>query len=344
MDVLSDALRAVRLEGALFLNGEFRAPWCVNVPEGADIARVLKPGAPRLAICHLVLEGGCWIRMEGQAPVALAAGEMVTLPHGDAHLIGSGLHHAAVDLAHVVSPRIPELARVRYGGDGERTVVVCGWFAYEGDFAAPLTSHLPRMFSTALRTRPAGGWIEQSVKFVLEEAGRNPGSELVASKVAEVLFTEALRGYLESMPQTDPGWLSGLRDPQVGRCLALMHEDPARPWTVEALAQEAHTSRSVLAERFTDMVGMPPMQYLTHWRMVLAARMLRDQRGSLGQVARDVGYESEAAFNRAFKRAFGAPPGLWRQNGGIDPVLRSAGSLTARAATATAALRGPLSS
>jgi AraC-like DNA-binding protein len=315
MDVLSDALRAVRLEGALFLNGEFRAPWCVNVPKGADIAQVLKPGARRLAICHLVLEGGCWIRMDGEAPVALAAGEVATLPHGDSHLLGSGLHHAAIDLAHVVDTRIPELTRVRYGGDGERTVVVCGWFAYEGDLPNPLTSHLPRMFSTALRTRPAGSWIEQSVKFVLDEAGRNPGSELVASKVAEVLFTEALRGYLESMPATHPGWLSGLRDPQVARCLALMHGHPARAWTVEALAHEAHTSRSVLAERFAEVVGLPPMQYLTRWRMVLAARLLRDRQGKLAQVARDVGYESETAFNRAFKRAYGAPPGLWRQNG-----------------------------
>jgi AraC-like DNA-binding protein len=133
--------------------------------------------------------------------------------------------------------------------------------------------------------------------------------------VAEVLFAEALRGYIESMPANGPGWLSGLRDPQVGRCLALMHEMPARAWTVEALAQEAGTSRSVLAERFTQLVGCPPMQYLTRWRMTVAAGLLRDERGHLARIAEDVGYESEAAFNRAFKREYGVSPGLWRQNG-----------------------------
>lgn len=316
MDVLSDALRAIRLEGALFLNGELGAPWCVNVPKGADIAQVLKPGAQRLAICHLVLKGQCWIQVDGDEPVGLRAGDVVTLPHGDSHVLGSGLQHAAVDIAHVVSPRVPELTRVRYGGDGERTVVVCGWFAYESDVPNPITSNLPRLFSTPVLSRAAGTWIEQSVNFVMGEAAlRSPGSSMVASKVAEVLFTEALRGYIESMPANDPGWLSGLRDPQVGRCLALMHAEPARAWTIEALAQEIHTSRSVLAERFAEMVGVPPIQYLTRWRMVLAAGFLRNQWGTLARIAKDVGYESEAAFNRAFKREYGISPGLWRQNG-----------------------------
>ena len=314
MDVLSDALRAVRLEGALFLNGELHAPWAVSVPKGADIARMVKPGAQRMAICHLLLEGNCWVQVAGQAPLNLAAGDVVMLPHGDTHVLGSALQHASIDIGHVVSPRMPELAPVRYGGDGERTVVVCGWFAYEGDLPNPIIPHLPRLFSTRLRTRPAGSWIEQSVSFVLAEAARrSPGSDMVASKVAEVLFAEALRGYLESMPQGHSGWLSGLRDPQVGRCLALMHGAPARAWTVEMLAREVHASRSVLAERFTVMVGMPPMQYLTRWRMVVAAGMLRSQQGTLARVARDVGYESEAAFNRAFKREYGVPPGSGRQ-------------------------------
>jgi AraC-like DNA-binding protein len=316
MDVLSDALRAVRLEGALFLNGEMRAPWCVNIPKGAEIARALKPGAQRMAICHLVLEGRCWVQVDGKEPAWLGAGEVVTLPQGDSHLLGSGPQYAAVDIAHMVSPRVPELVRVSYGGDGERTVIVCGWFAYEGDLPNPLTVHLPRMFVTALRSRAAGSWIEQSVNFVLEDAaGRRPGSDMVASKVAEVLFAEALRGYIESLPESHMGWLSSLRDPQLGRCLAMMHEDPARSWTVEALAREVHSSRSVLAERFTARVGMPPMQYLIRWRMVVAAGLLRNRQTSLAKVARDVGYESEAAFNRAFKREFGVPPGLWRQNG-----------------------------
>ena len=332
MDVLSDALRAVRLEGALFLNGEMHAPWCVNVPRGGEIAQALKPAAERLAICHLILEGRCWVQVDGEPPAALTAGEVVTFPQGHAHVLGSSLQHAAVAIDHMVSPRMPELARVRYGGHGERTVVVCGWFAYGDDLPDPLTPNLPRMFITPLRARPAGAWIERSVAFVLEEGARgSPGSDIVASKVAEVLFAEALRGYVESIPDNHGGWLSGLRDPQVGRCLALMHGNPARAWTVEALAQEVATSRSVLAERFTERVGMPPMQYLTRWRMRLAARLLRSRQGPLARIAQEVGYESEAAFNRAFKRAYGMPPGLWRQR---PPPAAPAAGRTALAAAA----------
>ncbi len=329
MDVLSDAMRAIRLEGALFLNGELGAPWGVHVPSGPDIARMLRPGARRLAICHLVLEGRCWIQIAGEPPLCLRAGEVVTLPRGDAHLLGSNLQNAAIDLAHMVDPRVPELSRLRYGGDGERTILVCGWFAYEGEVPDPLIASLPPLFTTVLRGRPAGDWIEQSMDFVLSEAAAGtPASELVASKVAEVLFAEALRGHLESMPSGHRGWLAGLRDPLVGRCLALMHGDPARGWTVESLAQAIHTSRSVLAERFAELVGMPPMQYLTRWRMVVAAGRLRGRHGPLARIARDVGYDSEAAFNRAFKREFGVAPGMWRRRNGATPA-DSQPSLTA---------------
>jgi AraC family transcriptional regulator, alkane utilization regulator len=316
MDVLSDVLRTIRLEGALFLNGEMHAPWCFNVPKGTDIAQVLKPGARRLAICHLVLQGECWIQVAGGEPVRLSAGEVVAMPHGDSHVLGSGLQHAAVDLAHVVQPRVPELDRIRYGGDGECTVIVCGWFTYESDAPNPVMANLPRLFSTSVRQRPAGAWIEQSLNFVLRDAAsRTPGSGILAAKVAEVLFAETLRGYIESLPASNLGWLSGLRDAQVGRCLALMHEKPAHAWTVESLAQEACTSRSVLAERFAQLVGCPPMQYLTRWPMTVAAGLLRTERANLARVAEDVGYDSEAAFNRAFKREYGVSPGLWRNNG-----------------------------
>jgi AraC-like DNA-binding protein len=316
MDVLSDVLRTIRLEGALFLNGDMRAPWCFKVPRGSDIAMLLKPGARRLAICHLVLQGQCWAQSEAGEPLRVQAGEVIVVPHGDPHVLGSGLQHAAVDIDHVVNPRAPELDRIRYGGDGEATVLVCSWFAYEGDAPSPLMANLPRLFTTPLRGRPAGPWIEQSVDFVLKEtASRSPGSEMVAAKVAEVLFAEVLRGYIEAMPANNPGWLAGLRDPHVSRCLALMHGQPARAWTVDTLAGEVHISRSVLAERFTELVGAPPMQYLTRWRMILAAGALRSEQSSLARIAEIAGYESEAAFNRAFKREYGVSPGAWRQAG-----------------------------
>jgi len=316
MDVLSDVLRTIRLEGALFLNGDMHAPWCFQVPRGADIAQLLKPGAQRLGICHLVLQGECWAQVDGEAPLRAYAGEVIAVPHGDSHVLGSGLQHAAVDMAHVVSPRAPELERVRYGGSGDRTVLVCSWFAYEGDVPNPVMANIPRLFTMSLRSRRAGPWIEQSVNFVLgDAASHTPGSEMVAAKVAEVLFAEVLRGYIESMPANSPGWLAGLRDPHVSRCLALMHGEPARNWTVDTLAQETHISRSVLADRFAELVGAPPMQYLTRWRMVLAAGMLRKDQGNLARIAEGVGYESEAAFNRAFKREYGVSPGVWRHNG-----------------------------
>jgi AraC family transcriptional regulator, alkane utilization regulator len=315
MDVLSNVLRTIRLEGALFLNGDMHAPWCFKVPEGAQMAQLLKPGASRLAICHLVLQGQCWAQVEGGEPIRVNAGEVIAVPHGHSHVLGSGLQHAAVDVEHVVRPKAPELERIRYGGDGDTTVLVCSWFAYEGDAPNPVMANLPRLFTTPLRSRPAGPWIEQSVNFVLgDSASKAPGSEVLTAKVAELLFAEVLRGYIESLPANSPGWLAGLRDPHVSRCLALMHGEPARNWTVETLAQAVHVSRSVLAGRFTELVGVAPMQYLTRWRMTLAAGMLRKDQANLARIAEGVGYESEAAFNRAFKREYGVSPGAWRLN------------------------------
>ena len=317
MDVVSDVLRTIRMEGALFLNGEFHEPWCVSAPRGSDFATILSPGAQHMAILHVVLEGRCWIQLQGGEPVALEAGDAVTMPHGDAHLIGSGLGHSAVDLDHVVRVNLPELSLVRYGGNGDRSVVVCGWFAYEGDVQNPLVAALPRLFRTPLRTRPSGPWLEHSVRYVLSEAASGkPGSVAVASKVAESLFVEALRGHIESLSLEQTGWLAGLRDPQVGRCLELMHSRPAHAWSVEVLAQEVHLSRSALAERFAELVGMPPMQYLKQWRLATAARMLRSEGSKLLRIAKAVGYETEASFGRAFKAAYGVSPGAWRDGRG----------------------------
>jgi AraC-like DNA-binding protein len=314
MDVLSDVLRTIRLEGALFLNGEMHAPWCFKVPRGSDIAYVLKPGAQRLAICHLVLEGTCWAQADGDAPVRVNAGEAIVIPHGDPHVLGSGLQHAAIAIDHVVTPQVPATERIRYGGDGEVAIVVCSYFAYEGDAPNPMMASLPRLFTTALRGRSAGPWIEQSINFVLADAAaRAPGSEVLVAKIAEVLFAELVRGYVEAMPAHNPGWLAGLRDPQVSRCLALMHGEPKRAWTVDSLANEVHISRSVLADKFSELVGVPPMHYLTRWRMIVAAGMLRNDQTNLARVAEGVGYESQEAFSRAFKREYGVSPGQWRQ-------------------------------
>jgi AraC-like DNA-binding protein len=317
MDVLSDALRVIRLKGALYLNAEFREPWCVAAPGGNDLASVLAPGCERVAICHLIVEGRCWTQLPGGDAVPLAAGEVVVLPHGDAHLIGSGRDHAPMATGDAVEVKVPTLASMRYGGDGAATRIVCGWFAYERNVSSPVMATLPRLFRTNIRQRPSGAWLENSIRYALGEttSGR-AGSDVIADKLAEVLFVEALRGYIEELPEQHTGWLAGLRDPLIGRSIALMHERPADAWTVASLAQAVYVSRTVLAERFMQLVGVPPMQYLTQWRMALAAHLLHGGRLSLTRIAEEIGYESEAAFSRAFKREYGAPPGVWRRRNG----------------------------
>jgi len=321
MDVLSDVLRMIRLEGALFLNGDFHDPWCVQTPSGAELARLLLPAGQPLAVCHFVLEGQCWVLPQAGAPVRLQAGEIAVFPHGEPHQLSSDRRLMPARFDDVVQPRLPELNRVRYGGDGERTVIVCGWFAFERELPNPLLATLPGLFTACLRQRPSGPWIEQSVRHALEVASSHqPGAQVMSAKVAELLFVEALRGHVEALPPAQTGWLAGLRDPQVGRCLALLHAEPQRAWSVAELAQAVNLSRSALAQRFTELLQVPPMQYLKRWRLATAARLLCSGSRSLAQVAGSIGYESEAAFNRAFKREYGVSPGVWRRGASGSPA------------------------
>lgn len=210
MDVLSDLLRVVRLKGALFLNAQFQEPWCVDAPQGGDLAHVLSPGDDHLAICHLVIEGRCWAQLPGGKAVALEAGDVLVLPHGDAHLVGSGVDHGLIDPAHAVKLKLPDLALTQYGGKGAQTLVVCGWFAYERDVATPLTATLPRLFSTNIRRRESGPWLESSIRYAVGEAGSGkPGADAMAARLAELLFVEALRAHIEALPEQQTGWLAG---------------------------------------------------------------------------------------------------------------------------------------
>jgi len=313
VDALSDALQHIRLQGAWFLNGEFREPWCVDIPPPEQLAALFLPGAERLAVCHVVVRGQCWARLPGQEPMPLHEGQVVVFPHGDAHLLGSGLRHAPVSLDHVIVPRVPELHRVSYGGSGAATLVMCGWFAYERHIPNPLVAALPRQWMASLEQQPCQAWLLPAIQYALADAAAGrPGAEAAAARIAEILFVELLRCHVAALPAEHAGWLAGVRDPLVGRCLGLLHERPAHTWTVAELAQALAVSRSVLAERFSALVGQPPMHYLKHWRLVLAARQLRQQGAALARVAASVGYASPAAFNRAFKEAFGVSPGQWR--------------------------------
>ncbi len=318
MDALSDVLRVVRLSGGVFLDAAFTAPWCVSgqvTPEDCQPYLEL----PRHVIAfHFVSEGRLLVRTERDEPMEVRAGEIVLLPHNEIHFLGSDLSSAPLPAGDIVRPPVDGgLARIVHGGEGgELTRLVCGYLGCETPFN-PLLAALPNMLKLDVRTTASGAWIESSFRFAASEiaAGRL-GSTTVIAKLSELLFVEAVGRYVASLPEERRGWLAGLRDPQVGRALAVMHARPAETWTAESLAHAVNLSRSVFAERFTALVGQPPMQYLALWRMHVAAQRLREGRGSVAQIGFDVGYNSEAAFSRAFKRQFGASPAAWRTGGG----------------------------
>ena len=316
MDALSEMLKAVRLTSGIFLEVEFTAPWCIDsAPGDEDIAHIL-PNAEHVSLYHLVTEGRCKAKLPGPGPsVELEAGDLILFPHGDGHLLGSDLHVAPLDPVPLMEPS-PDggPAHIRYGGGGALTRFVCGYLACDKRTCKPLLNALPRMLKVSLGGSPAAAWIESTVKrAALETRAPSAGGDVVLARLAELLFVEGLREYVRSLPESQHGWLAGLRDPHVGRALALLHADPARDWAVETLAQETGLSRSALADRFVALIGEPPMQYLTGWRMALAAQALSTGNDAVARIAERVGYESEAAFNRAFKREFGTPPAAWRR-------------------------------
>ncbi|HEU4458513.1 MAG TPA: AraC family transcriptional regulator [Methylibium sp.] len=316
MDALSETLRVVRLVGAIFINGRFSAPWCYQSPHADGVAALLEPGAERVVILHMLTAGECYVEMEGRPPLKLLAGDAVIFPQGDAHRMSSepGLPPATggVKLATVLSRRPAQLA---YGGGGATTRLVCGYLACDARLARLLLDGLPPVVKVSVRDSNAGGWLEASVRYALAEA-RSPraGGEGVLAKLAELLFIEVLRLHMNEQAEGRTGWLAGVGDRIVGAALAALHRRPAHAWTLEELARTAGTSRSVLAERFQLLVGQSPMQYLTQWRMLLAAQLLRGSSAPLASVAGDVGYQTDTAFSRAFRREYGAPPAAWRRS------------------------------
>jgi AraC-like DNA-binding protein len=314
MDVLSEVLKVVRLDGAFFYNAEFSSPWSVRSPPSRVLADYLAPGAGHVIIYHLLTEGHGFARLEDGEPVPLEAGDIVIFPHGDAHIMDNGAQVKTVDLGKELERVVSQGLRIaRMGGGGEVTKYVCGYMACEPRLAQVLLGGLPRLFKISIRNDAAGRWLENSIRFSVTEAdAARAGSEAVLAKLSEALFVETLRRYIALLPERQTGWLAGARDPEVSKALAMMHRYPARPWTIASLAKEAGTSRSVLAERFRHYLGEPPMGYLTHWRLQLGAQMLSSSSYSVAQIASEVGYESEPAFNRAFKREFNLPPARFR--------------------------------
>jgi AraC-like DNA-binding protein len=316
MDALSNVLRAARLNGAVFLNASFNAPWCiVSKITGSLCAPYLGP-REHIIPFHFVVEGELGIAAEGGERMTLKAGDIVLLPRNDEHLMGSDLGLKPVRGDDLIESKSGALSVIRHGGDGAPTRMICGYLGYDGAYGNPIAAALPPLMKLTVEDTGAGEWIRSSFRYAAAEvANGRPGSETVLAKLSELLFVEAVRRYVEDLPENQSGWLAGLRDPAVARALALMHGDMARPWNVEELGRAAGLSRSALAERFSRIIGMSPMQYLANWRMQMAAQRLKHTSASLAEIAADIGYESDAAFSRAFKKSFGDAPGTWRRAG-----------------------------
>jgi AraC family transcriptional regulator, alkane utilization regulator len=315
MDALSDVLRVIRLTGAVFLSAELTAPWSVLVGSGSGEVAAYMPNAKHLVYYHLVTQGSCFATLPGVAPVWLEAGDLVLFPSGDAHVVATALALDPVPVAGLLKPAGADavIHRLAHGGGGETTRVVCGFLACDTRLFEPLLLALPRILEFRAQRGPASSWIEMLLRSTLEESVTSrAGWAIVVAKLGELLFVEALRRYIDTLPPDEKGWLSGLRDPYVGRALTLMHARPAHPWTVEELGREVALSRSALAARFAHVLGQSPMSYLSTWRMYLAAHMLGTSGQTIAAITEQIGYDSEPSFYRAFKRAFGVPPASFR--------------------------------
>ena len=317
-DVLSDVLRAVRLTGAVYFDFELSSPWVVEAPPSREIVGKVMPGSQRVIEYHLIARGTGWGHAVGQEPLRLREGDLIVFPQGDAHVLSSapGMR-AAPDMAAFAraSTPLPMFYELGSGGLERARIVCCFLGCDERPFNPLLTALPPVLHLAASRPDATTGWLSTLLGMAAKESGRaRAGSENVLARLSELMFVETIRHYLETLPPAETGWLAGLRDPMVGQALAALHREPREPWTVERLAREVGLSRSVLADRFTIMIGRPPMQYLALWRMQLASRLLRDGR-PVASVASAVGYESESAFSRTFKKLVGRPPATWRRDG-----------------------------
>jgi AraC-like DNA-binding protein len=342
-DALSNLLRTVRLTGATFFNIAAQDSWAVGSPAPAAILPKILPGADHLIAYHVVTAGRCFACRLGGEPIALEAGEVVVFTRGDAHVMSSGPGMRAdpptADVLEIAfAGRLPFYINYANGGPGS-TNLVCGYLACDSQPFNPLLEALP---STIKGGAPNGGeadWLSQFIRFaVAEVADKRAGGDIVLTKLSELMFVDVLRRYIANLPSEKSGWLAGLRDPVVGKALSLIHDKPVHGWTIEALARQSGASRAVLAERFAALVGAPQMHYLAKWRMQIASELLASGSANIARISADVGYESEAAFSRAFKKMTGVPPSAWRL--GIVRSRTGASSPTKISSDRSAANRG----
>lgn len=317
MDLLSDVLKVVSLQSAIYFNAEFSDPWCVHMPRSRDVAPLLKLDAPadHVIIFHLLCDGAAYAQLDDGAQIALRPGDIVTFPQGDGHTLGGGRLIKPMEARDALPTLMAQgLELARGGGGGPQFArFICGFLACELQLSRSFLDGLPPLLVVNVRDDASGQWLENSLKFSVAEAARNrPGADGVLAKLSEVVFAETLRHYVRNLPEQVTGWLAGTRDPHVGRALTILHRRYAEPWTVPALARAVGLSRTVLTDRFRHFLEVPPMAYLTRWRLRVGAHVLATSSRSAAEIAHEVGYESEASFNRAFKREYGLPPMRYR--------------------------------
>ncbi|HEY0708361.1 MAG TPA: AraC family transcriptional regulator [Polyangia bacterium] len=314
-DTLSEVLRAVRLTGAVFFEVDAGTPWVAEAPHARKIGPFLLPGVEHVIEYHVVTSGSCWAGIVDETPVRLSAGDIIVFPQGDPHVVSSAPGMRGDPDSDVIrsagTGHLPISMKV--GGDGERTEVLCGFLGCDARPFNPLLSTLPRLLHVPRRDPGDDVLVGLVRRAVAESTARRAGSDAVLSRLSELLFLEVVRRYIADLPVDQKGWLAGLRDDSVGRALALLHERPAHDWSLDSLARAVGVSRSVMAERFAEFVGVPPMQYLAQWRMQLCASLLASTTLGLAEIAERVGYGSEAALSRAYKRLVGVAPADWRR-------------------------------
>lgn len=313
LDPLGEVLYFLRMSGTFYCRCQFSEPWGLGLP-----------ALPGTLMFHVVTSGRCWLEVAGEEPRLLQPGDLALVPHGAGHQLTSQPGLPAPGLFDLPREELSDRYEVlRQDGGGARTTLLCGTVEFDHPAARHLVSFLPAVICIDATGTPQADWIRSTLRLIAVEASElRSGGETVVTRLADVLVIQAIRSWIESDPAARVGWLGALRDRQVGHAITLMHQEPARDWTVATLAGEVAMSRSAFAARFTDLAGEPPMQYLARWRMYLAATWLREEDASLGELALRLGYQSEAAFSRAFKRFFGVPPGAVRRGGRV-PVGQS---------------------
>jgi AraC family transcriptional regulator, alkane utilization regulator len=314
MDVLSDILRVIRFSGTIDLRTEFSAPWAIETPSCLHFADLIQSETTHIIPFHIVAEGTCWVKAKTDFCRALSPGDIIIFPHGDAHILGDRLDRTPMLITELLpAPPWRNPPTLIYGGGGTVTRLVCGFLQCEQLLMHPFLKSLPEFMHIQVFAELTAPLLKTGVQYIIQEADcAQPGSACVLVRLVELMFIEILRNHMQNSSEKQVVGVLALNDPIIGQALNCIHTDPAHPWTVSELAQWVGVSRSALATRFTEMLGQPPIQYLIQWRLQLAAHHLLNTDESIARIASQVGYASEVAFNRAFKRYAGKPPGTWR--------------------------------